>query len=70
MDLTPLNYGREISRLRKKSKITQALLANYVGVSSQQISNIERGGSCSRELFVKALNSLGYGLVEKIVKIF
>ena len=69
MDSATLNYGQEIAKLRKKAKISQALLANYIGVSSQQISNIERGGSVSRDLFILALNKLGYRLQEKIVRI-
>ena len=36
------NFGRNVAKLRKANGITQATLANMVGVQKQTISNIER----------------------------
>lgn len=64
-----LNYGLELAKLRAKAKVTQAELADRLGMSFQALSKIERGGSISRKKFVSALKLLGFELREKIVKI-
>ena len=70
MELTPLNYGQEIKRLRLKEKIQQQDLAEELGIYPSQLSGIEKGTvQVSRKLFLKALKCLGYRLTEKTQKI-
>lgn len=62
--------GVEIKRLRIKSKLSQAALAELSGVRRENLLRIESGKRiCSDELFLKIIKSMGYGIIKKIVKI-
>ena len=42
------DFGRRVSELRKRKRLTQEQLAEAIGKSSETISNIERGTSAPR----------------------
>jgi HTH-type transcriptional regulator / antitoxin HipB len=57
------DIGRHIAELRRANGMTQAEFAEELGVSRPTLSSLERGGSVSARLLVRALNRLGSRIV-------
>lgn len=61
------NFGANVARLRKKKNMTQEELAEKLGVSSQTISNIEKGRSYPT---FKNLEKISILLSENAIQLF
>ena len=61
--------GVNIKNYRKKSKISQAKLAEDVGISLSYISKIEASG-CDKSVSVSVLNQIANALDIEITKLF
>lgn len=62
--------GKKLSQLRREAKITQAALAQAVGLSRTSIVNIEKGRQpVAIDLAVRMATSLGKSLVDLIPEV-
>lgn len=61
--------GANIKKYRKKSNISQAKLAEDIGISLSYISKIEASG-CDKSVSVSVLNQIANALDVEITKLF
>lgn len=58
----PAEFGAALRRVRTEAGVTQADLAERLGVNRMTVSRLEQGDAVSLETAIRALSELGHAL--------